>query len=749
MVEVDETVREFLVESHENLDALDRDLVALEKEPKARERIAAVFRTIHTVKGTAGFLGFSRLERLAHAGEHVLSKLRDGTFELTAAHISLLLELVDRTRASLRIIGERGVEDDQDSSALIERLQRAAAGDVEATQEPPRLAPAAVEPAPVSAPPAPPESAPQPAPPEPAPRPAPPEPAPPPPPTPVRAAPEPSRPAAAAPPDDGARVDADTSVRVDITLLDKLVNLVGELVLARNQLLQLGGRGADPALANVSQRLDLITTELQERVMKTRMQPLGTVWNKLPRVVRDVSTACRKQVRIELIGKETELDRTILESIKDPLIHIVRNAVDHGIEMPDVRVERGKPRTGTLTMRAYHEGGDVFIEISDDGRGIDIERVRAKAVSTGLVSPERLATMTERELLHLIFLPGFSTAEKVTNVSGRGVGMDVVKTNIERIGGSVEIASTLGKGTAFKLKIPLTLAIVPAVVVAADGQRYAIPQASLLELVHIDGRGTAVEKLHDAPVYRLRGQLLPLVHLGAVLGTSQWSDRVRHVAVLQTDGTQFGLVVDEICDSEEIVVKPLGPELQGLGLYAGATLMGDGRVALILDVMGIAERSGVNGSIRERTATMASMPAGVVAAADGALLVLEVAGAPVAIPLSRVDRLEKLSSTQVERLRHEPVVHYRGEVLPLVDVASVLGRGAVDTSGQLSVIVCRDHERTVGLVVDKILDIVDPRDAHVPRGADNVFVIAGRVTELVDLATLVPTFGTSSAEGAS
>ncbi|MCA9465506.1 MAG: chemotaxis protein CheA, partial [Nitrospira sp.] len=360
----------------------------------------------------------------------------------------------------------------------------------------------------------------------------------------------------------------------------------------------------DPSLQTSSQRLSLITSELQEGIMKTRMQPIGNIFGKFPRVVRDLALACGKQIRIEMEGKGTELDKTLIEAIKDPLTHLVRNSVDHGIEAPDVREARGKSREGVLLLRAYHEGGQVNIEITDDGGGINTQRVAETAIKRGVVTGEQVSKMSERELLNLIFLPGFSTAAKVTNVSGRGVGMDVVKTNIEKIGGTIDIQTKLEKGTTFKLKVPLTLAIIPALIITTGEERFAIPQVSLLELVRLEGEQIKkyIDSLHGTSVCRLRGQLLPLLYLNQIVGLSskhamavmnEEHEEVVNIVVLQADGQRFGLVVDEINDTEEIVVKPLSKQLKGIPVFAGATIMGDGRVALILDVLGLANRAGM------------------------------------------------------------------------------------------------------------------------------------------------------------
>ncbi len=537
-----------------------------------------------------------------------------------------------------------------------------------------------------------------------------------------------------------------SNLRVDVNLLDKLMNLVGELVLARNQVLQFTAGQQDATFLSTAQRLNLITTELQEGVMKTRMQPIGNLWNRLPRVVRDLAVGLGKKVRVEMDGSETELDKTILEAIKDPLTHIVRNAVDHGIEMPGERVQAGKSEQGTLRLHAYHEGGQVNIEISDDGSGINLSRLKQKALEKGLITGEAAARMPERELLNLIFLPGFSTAQNVTNVSGRGVGMDVVKTNIEKIGGVVDLHSDAGQGTTIKIKIPLTLAIIPALIASSGGERFAIPQVSLLELVRLEGDESrrAIEKFHGAPVYRLRGNLLPLVYLNREL---KLRDSDAHsginIVVLQADGRQFGLVVDEINDTEEIVVKPLGKQLKGISCFAGATIMGDGRVALILDVMGIAQIASVITEIHEGSAVeMASHQDDTVVGRD-AWLVFAVAGSRrMAIPLSMVSRLEEFPITSLEYSGNESVVQYRGIIMPLIDIARRMNLGQPEKQTEtLQVIVYSDAGRSVGLIVDQIVDIVDQAvKIEQQESASELAgsaVIQEKVTDLLNLAVLV------------
>jgi two-component system chemotaxis sensor kinase CheA len=546
---------------------------------------------------------------------------------------------------------------------------------------------------------------------------------------------------------------SDATIRVDVVLLDRVMNLVGELVLARNQIMQYGAASKDAGFTKASQRLNLLTTELQEGVMKTRMQPIGNVWNKFPRVVRDLAQLCGKKVNLELDGTETELDRTIIEAIKDPLTHAVRNAVDHGVESPEKRKASGKSDTGTLLLRAYHEGGQVNIEVSDDGGGIDVERVRARAVERGLVSAERAARMSEREVVHFIFHPGFSTAEKVSNVSGRGVGMDVVKTNIEKIGGTVDISSHFGHGTTLKIKIPLTLAIIPALIVtcltmdsegaAPTTNRFAIPQVNLLELVRLEGAQArkGIERLHGTTVYRLRGNLLPLVFLNRALELKSppAEAEVVNIVVLQADDRQFGLVVDEILDTEEIVVKPLGKELKGITSFAGATIMGDGRVALILDVLGIAQRANVISASRERAVVDKNNHIQREDDSKEALLLFRIGQSMrMATPLSMVARLEEIAPDKVEQAAGKEVVQYRGEILPLISLGrELMHERRADDGSPLQVIVYTEMGRSVGFVVEQILDVVEEkitvRNQTSRDGVLGACVIQGKVTDLLDV----------------
>jgi two-component system chemotaxis sensor kinase CheA len=545
------------------------------------------------------------------------------------------------------------------------------------------------------------------------------------------------------------REDAvNSNIRVDVNLLDKVMNLVGELVLARNQILQFTSNQKDPIFLSTAQRLNLITTELQEGVMKTRMQPIGNIWNKFPRIIRDLSNSCGKLVRIEMEGTSTELDKTIIEAIKDPLTHIVRNSIDHGIEMPAEREAAGKPAQGLLFLRAFHEGGQVNIEIADDGAGIDLDAVKAKAVDKGLVSPQHAAKMNDREVANLVFLPGFSTAKKVTNISGRGVGMDVVKTNIEKIGGTVDILSVRGGGTTLKIKIPLTLAIIPALIVTSGSERFAIPQVSLVELVRLEGNASkGIEMIQNAAVYRLRGNLLPVIYLNRELQLRELqvanAEQVINIVVLQADGRQFGLVVDDINDTEEIVVKPLGKQLKGISSFAGATIMGDGQVALILDVMGLAQRACLAAGARDYSAASAKSAATAAASNQESWLLFRVGEkGRLAVPLSMVSRLEEFDPSVVETSSNRQVVQYRGEIMPLVRVSEALELPLTAAQeGPIQVVVHSESGRSFGLVVDEILDIVDQHVTVANKTSNRHLlgsaVIQQHVTDLVNVSELV------------
>jgi len=745
---MEEVLQEFLAESAEGLDQFDQDMVDLEQNPGCSDLISSVFRTIHTIKGTSGFLALSQLESVTHVGESLLSLLREGKLGLTPEITTALLQMGDAVRRILGFVESGDGEGPDEDAELRARLEELARGEspssASAPDEAPAESPAAQSNGQGSTDAASTDDVPV-------------------------ATPSGDGPAVGAQGGGDSGSDqpatghvADASIRVGVGLLDSLMNLVGELVLARNQVLQFTATEESSGLTATSQRLNLITTELQEGVMKTRMQPIGNVWGKFPRVVRDLATACGKKVRIDMEGRETDLDRTIIEAIRDPLTHVIRNSVDHGIESPEVRRQNGKPEEGQIQLRAYHEGGQVNIEIIDDGGGIDAQQIRDKAVERGLITSEKAASLSERECVNLIFAAGFSTAAAVTNVSGRGVGMDVVRTNIEKIGGAVDIKSTVGEGTSIRIKIPLTLAIIPALIVRSGGNSYAIPQVSLLELVRLEGEEarTRIDSIHGTPVYRLRGNLLPLAYLSKELGhrsdgLCQGSPDERadiqdfddlqglNIVVLQADDRQFGLVVEEILDTEEIVVKPLGKQLKGIGTFAGTTIMGDGSVALILDVLGVAQRAhvvsqeGSRGAASEVTASQ-----GQSADLETLLLIKMGQSGRAAIPISAVARLEEFPSSTIEYASGSEVVQYRGDIMSLVRLSEALGfeSNPADASS-LQVVVYSCDDKNVGLVVDCILDIVE-QEVTIERsqsgvGVRGAAVIQGNVTDVLDLESVI------------
>ncbi len=735
---MDDLTREFLIESQEGLDRMERCLTDLEERPQDRELLSDIFRSVHTIKGTTGFLGFKRLEKLAHTGENLLGLLRDGKLVATPPIITGLLELLDGLRGILSIVEETGGEGDGEDVSLIEQLKVLQALPVEAETAKPTVMAAelarqssdvlpTVPEATVAPPPTMPKTA-------------------------AVAPVVPSAPLAATSatetaevqkPRMGATAASDSTLRVDVALLNRMMNLVGELVLTRNQILQATAQHENLTL--LSRRLDMVTADLRESVMKARMQPVSNVFSKFPRIIRDLSQMLHRRVRLLMEGQETELDKSLLEAIKDPLTHAVRNSMDHGIEPPEVRQAAGKDPEGTLKLRAYQESSHVIIEVSDDGAGIAVEKVQKKAIERGLITTERAAQLSERELLQLIFLPGFSTAEAVTNVSGRGVGMDVVRTNVEKIGGKVELDSKPGKGTTLRLRIPLTLAIVPALIVKSQGQSFALPQGALSELVHVppERYEQDIEWMEGAPLYRLRGNLLPLVFLERMLlsgdGDKPGRDRDNYIAVLEVDGRRYGLVVDGLADPEEIVVKPLSAVLKSIGLYTGATVLGSGDLALILDPSSIAMRAGVQMSLQEEHAEMEQNgELGTVRGAE--YLVVEAAARKAAVALSDVLRIERIPLSRVEYIGYRPVLNFEGQLLPVEDAGGILREAAERTDveeQQVTVVVCRDGNRHVGLAVHAVLDVASGRqlmEAGTERAADGVTLLKDHVTSVVNLS---------------
>ncbi len=824
---MDELTSEFLVETNESLDALDLDFVTLEKNPGDMEIINNIFRVMHTIKGTCGFLGLQRLEKLAHAAENIMDKLREGAFEASPEIVSLILEANDRIKGIIEELEETGEEPAGEDSDLTDRLNQCAeqggisggdsaptpasedvvaaeetpaAAAPEATEEPKADAPVvnktpdldeaidfepvkasyaggaeseavtaekeainktpdldeAIDfepvkasytgddaPVPVAADNAPakedmPEQAKQEA---------------------VKKGLEAAEEGAAA---KQKAAPATQSIRVGIDVLENLMQMVGELVLTRNQLMQLmrSAEGMSGEFNTPLQRLNHITTELQEGVMQTRMQPIGNAWAKFPRLVRDLAMDLDKKIELKMVGADTELDRQMLEAIKDPLTHMVRNSADHGVEGPEERREAGKSDTGTVTLSAYHEGGHIIIKISDDGRGINVEKVKAKAIENGLASEADMAAMSDKQIYQFIFKPGFSTAEEVTAVSGRGVGMDVVVSNIEKIGGNVELNSRFGKGSEFVIKLPLTLAIMPVLLVQCGEENFAIPQIRVSEIVRADeksGDGHVIETINKARVLRIRGRLLPLISVADTLKLARDSMAVNDnadadddeaaeapppqlatepfVVVCEIGSQSVGLLVDKVFHTEEIVVKPISPIMKDLEVYSGCTILGDGSVIMILDPNGIVKVNG-NATIgedakseqeeehvreRERLVNFLTFKAW--------------SNAPKAVPLELVSRLEEIDASTIEWSGNQRVVQYRGTLMRLTCVNP---DNPLPAEGTLEVVVFADEDKVLGLVVEEILDIVKQRMDKVShtseQGLIGSLVIDGQTMDMIDIS---------------
>ncbi len=694
---MDELFSDFLTETLEHITRLDLELVRLESAPDDPALISGIFRLMHTIKGTSGFLGLARLERLAHASETVLGEVRERTRAADAALVTLILRSLDRIKSLLSVLEETGAEPGGDDADLISALEACAAG--------------TGAPLPVAA---------------------------------AHAFAEPASENSGAEPLPGARPGgiAAQSVRVHVDLLETLMSGVSELVLTRNQLLQTLRAQKDSAFAAPLQRLNQVVSELQEDVMRTRMQPIGNAWQALPRLIRDLAADLGKKIALEMHGAETELDKQVFELIKDPLTHMVRNSADHGIEPPAERLALGKPETGRITLEAFHEGGYVVIVIGDDGRGLDVERIRAKAIAQGLATEAETAELGEARLLQFIFRPGFSTAETITAVSGRGVGMDVVRTNIERIGGSIDVRSERGRGTRFILRIPLTLAIISALIVGAAGQRFAIPQLAVTELVQAGTDGNAehrIETMNGTPLLRLRQHLLPVIVLEELLrlggGTAPKEavrDARRFVVVARAGAQAFGIMVERVFDTEEIVVKPVAPVLRSLPMFSGNTILGDGSVIMILDPngMGIAARPEETEGARD--AAGAETEESGTSRTTSMLIFRAGDAAPKAVPLSLVARIEEIAVDSIERIEDQRVIQYRGQLMPLIGFDGV----AEASSGTQKILVFVDGARCMGLCVDEILDIaevaIDIKLGSAGGWRLGSTVIGGRAADLVD-----------------
>ncbi len=764
---MDDLLREFLTETSESLDTVDNQLVRFEQDPNNSKILDNIFRLVHTIKGTCGFLGLPRLEALAHAGETLMGKFRDG-MPVTAEAVSLILMTIDRIKEILGQLEATEAEPDGSDQDLIDELQAMVERGMEAMSAPASLVASA--PAPPAAP-AVAQGMPVPQPLErqlrpgevsldelerafretaievaPAPAPAPKQEAAPAPEKRAASAKE-AKPAAKKPPADpdaseGDRV-ANQSIRVNVDTLEHLMTMVSELVLTRNQLLEISRRNEDTEFKVPLQRLSNVTAELQEGVMKTRMQPIGNAWQKLPRIVRDLSGELGKQIELEMHGADTELDRQVLDLIKDPLTHMVRNSADHGLETPAERAAAGKPEQGTIRLSAYHEGGHIIICIADNGRGLNTERIKAKAVANGLVSEAELEKMTEAQIHKFIFAPGFSTAAAVTSVSGRGVGMDVVRTNIDQIGGTIDVKSVAGEGSSVTIKIPLTLAIVSALIVEAAGDRFAIPQLSVVELVRARANSEhRIERIKDTAVLRLRNKLLPLMHLKKLLKIDDGSSSDPEngfIVVTQVGSQTFGIVVDGVFHTEEIVVKPMSTKLRHIDMFSGNTILGDGAVIMIIDPNGIAKALGASGSASHEIADEnAAMRASAAEQLTSLLVFRAGTNQPKAVPLGLVTRLEELATDKIELSNGRYMVQYRDQLMPLVQMDGV----NVQTSGAQPILVFADDGRSMGLVVDEIIDIVEEKlNIEVAGGEAGILgsaVIKGQATEVIDVGYFLP-----------
>ena len=745
---MDELLREFLTETNESLDTVDVELVRFEQDPNNAHILANVFRLVHTIKGTCGFLGLPRLEALAHAGETLMGKFRDG-MPVTGEAVTLILASIDRIKEILAELEANEAEPDGSDPDLIGALERMAmAGTVPAAPKPKQttgeltfqvlerpLRPGEVSldelerafrETPIEA-----AATPE---------------------TTVEAKPaarpqaRKSDPKASAAREEEDKIESKIStqtLRVNVETLEQLMTMVSELVLTRNQLLEMVRRHEDSEFKVPLQRLSSVTAELQEGVMKTRMQPIGNAWQKLPRVVRDLSAELGKDIDLQMSGADTELDRQVLDLIKDPLTHMVRNSADHGLETPAERRALGKPEKGTIRLSAYHEGGHIIIEIADDGRGLNTEKIKAKAVANGLASETDVEKMSEAQIHKFIFSAGLSTAQKITSVSGRGVGMDVVKTNIDQIGGTIDVKSVPDAGSSFMIKIPLTLAIVSALIVEASGERFAIPQLSVIELVRTQANSDhRIERIKDTPVLRLRNKLLPLVHLGTLLGIAEPSAGIGEtgfIVVTQVGSHKFGIVVDGVFHTEEIVVKPMSTKLRHIGMFSGNTILGDGAVIMIVDPNGIAETVGSAGSGAHETAEAEVQEDG--GAGQMISLLVFHAGSQEfkAVPLSLVTRLEEIDCKTIEIANGRHLVQYRGQLMPLVRVDD---NCSVRSEGVQQMLVFSDSGRSMGLVVDEIVDIVEDRlNIEVASHAAGVLgsaVIKGKATDIIDVGHFLP-----------
>ena len=723
MENFDEILTEFALEAREILDQLDSDFVLLEASPTDKKLIGNIFRGLHTLKGSSGFFSFKRLEKISHAGESLLGKIRDGQLSLDIHKSNVLLQMIDVLRIIIESIEKNKAEPAGEDALLISAIGNLARGNdqiVNDNASQPLVADV-IQPMPDVV---------------------------------INSADlsdtevstnlsnidhvnTPSVPESQ---------ENNTPVRINLDTLDKLMNLASEMVLARNRLLPFADNSADLQFTNTVHSIDLLTLELQERMMKMRMQSISHVWSKFPRLIRDAANQTNKKVTLIQNGADTEIDRSLLDAIRDPLMHIIRNSVDHSIEEPDVRIRKGKSDTGQIILNASHQNGMILIEVSDDGAGINLELIKRRAIERKLISPEIATQLSKSELIDLIFQPGFSTKESVSNLSGRGVGMDVVKTNITNIGGTIDITSEPDMGTQIQLKIPLTLAIIPALFITCADQVFAIPENRIIELVKLSPTSQADEfqNFHGIPVFKLRNQLLPLIYLDKVLelkaATSTLDDDI-YIVLLQSGSTYFGLAVASVDNIQDIVVKPLGGTLNDIPYFAGATIMGNGRVSLILDIDNIALHSGFSkqdlSTLNKEKQLDTNPPIEMMG-----ILVFEIAGLErMAIPLDRLRHIDILDTDQTQMQGDKEVIYLNKELFYVIQLNQFVN--GADTqhfskSKHVPALTCVSNQRLYSLVVEHVVEIIQvPKQliesATPQKGIEGYAIWNDQVINILDL----------------
>ena len=726
MENFDEILTEFTLEAREILDQLDSDFVLLEASPTDKKLIGNIFRGLHTLKGSSGFFSFKRLEKISHAGESLLGKIRDGQLSLDLNKSNVLLQMIDVLRIIIESIEKNKAEPAGDDAALISSIGNLSHGNEEiiidnvsahvvadlnqaipdATIQHADISEAEVSinlsiTENINTPPA---------------------------------------------QEIQETQENNTPVRINLDTLDKLMNLASEMVLARNRLLPFADNSADLQFTNTVHSIDLLTLELQERMMKMRMQSISHVWSKFPRLIRDAANQTNKKVTLIQNGADTEIDRSLLDGIRDPLMHIIRNSVDHSIEEPDVRVRKGKPETGQIVLNASHQNGMILIEVSDDGAGINLELIKQRAIERKLISPETASQLSKSELIDLIFQPGFSTKEAVTSLSGRGVGMDVVKTNITNIGGTIEITSEPDLGTQIQLKIPLTLAIIPALFITCADQVFSIPENRIIELVKLSpkSQADAFQNFHGIPVFKLRNQLLPLIYLDQVLelkSAGSAPDDDIYIVLLQSGPTYFGLAVASVDNIQDIVVKPLGGTLNDIPYFAGATIMGNGRVSLILDIDNIALHSGFTAqdlsTLNKEKLLDTNPPVEMMG-----ILVFEIAGLErMAIPLDRLRHIDMLDMDQIQMQGDKEVIYLNKELFYVVQLNQFVNGADTQYASKSKVVpalTCVSNQRLYSLLVEHVVEIIQvPKQliasATPQNGIEGYAIWNDRVINVLDL----------------